>query len=417
MTRSRGGLSAALRIKAFRRFWIGFTFSGIGDAITKTSLVWYVLTRTGSTVDVGLLLLTYAGPVAVGGLLAGHLLDQFDRRTVMLVDSLVRGAAVSSIPVAAATGHLSLGQVYFVAGIYGFLFMISLAGAPSVIPSLVPETELTAANALETLAFTLQGVAGPAIGGLLIAAVGAPYALIVDCISYLAFAVVLAPLDLRDPHDPATADESPLQLADALRLLLHNRALLSTTLMFMAFNAGEGFLQVWLPVQARTIEPAHGAPVYGALFAVMATGETIGALSAAHLMSRRTEGQRICLAQTLAGLALALALLDRTLWAIGTGLLLCGFFSAPMTAWAQTLRMRIIPPRLRGRTFALLRTLMQSSAPAFSGIGGALLTVVGLRALIGMSVSLIAIPGLLGTRVHDLAAPPPRAPTVGEMNR
>lgn len=73
-----------------------------------------------------------------------------------------------------------------------------------------------------------------------------------------------------------------------------------------------------------------------------------------------------------------------------------------MTAWA-TLRMRVIPPRLRGRSFALLRTLMQSSTPAFSAIGGALFGLIGLRALIALSVGMITVPGLIGTRSRELA--------------
>lgn len=60
-----------LAVGSFRRFWLGFTFSGVGDGMTKTALVWYVFTRTNSPVDLGLLMLAYTGPVVVGGILAG----------------------------------------------------------------------------------------------------------------------------------------------------------------------------------------------------------------------------------------------------------------------------------------------------------------------------------------------------------
>src|SRR5579862_687667 len=270
MSHTRNGLADTLRVPAFRRFWLGFMFSGIGDAMTKTALVWYVFERTGSAADVGFLLLAYAGPVTVGGLVAGHLLDRYDRRHVMLVDSLVRGAVVASVPIVAALHHLALAQIYAVAGIYGFFFMISLAGSPTVIPSLVSDSQLNAANSLETLAFTTQGVAGPAIAGVLIAGVGAPYVLTVDAVSYLVFAGVLASLDLRIESEPTAVEQSSYRLRDAARLLLRSPVLLSTTLMFMSFNAGAGFLQVWLPVQAKTISVRHGAQLYGALFATMA---------------------------------------------------------------------------------------------------------------------------------------------------
>jgi MFS family permease len=404
----RSGLGDVLGVAGFRNFWLGFAFSGIGDAMTKTALVWYVFARTGSAVDVGLLLLAYAGPVTIGGLVAGHLLDRFDRRKVMLLDSLVRCAVVASVPIAAAAGRLTLAHVYLVAGVYGFLFMISLAGAPSVIPSLVSDAQLNAANSLETLAFTLQGVVGPAIAGVLIAGIGAPYVLVVDAVSYLAFAAALARIELH-PGAPETApsesDQSPYRMQDAVTLLLRSPVLLATTLMFMSFNAGTGFLQVWLPIQAKTLDATHGAQLYGALFALMAAGETIGALGAARFAAGRSEGRLICGAQTLAGLSLAPALAATSVWSTAPALFFCGFFSAPMTAWAQTLRMRIIPPPLRGRSFALLRTLMQASAPAFSGIGGALFALIGLRALLALAVGLTTVPGLLGTRVRELVRP------------
>jgi MFS family permease len=406
MRRNTGALADVLRTGSFRDFWVAFTFSSVGDMMTKTALVWYVFERSRSAVEVGLLLLAYAGPVAIGGLFAGYLLDRFDRRTTMLVDSLVRGVVVISIPIAAAAGHLMLWHVYLVAAVYGFLFMISLAGAPSVIPSLVRDDQLTAANSLETLTFTVSGVAGPAIAGLLITAIGTPYVLVVDGVSYFLFAAVLARVRLLEEPAPAGTGQPPPSrgLMDAVRLLLRSPVLLSTTIMFMSFNAGEGFLQVWLPVQADAMNAAHGAALYGVLLTVLAAGETIGALSAASVTGTRPEGQLICLAQILAGLGLALALVGSVIWSLVPALFLCGFFSAPMTAWAQTLRMRIIPPPLRGRSFALLRTLMQASGPAFSAIGGVLFGLVGLQALIGMSVGLITGPGIVGTRIHELTS-------------
>lgn len=417
MKRNRGALADVLRTGSFRDFWLAFTFSSVGDMMTKTALVWYVFERTRSPVQVGLLLLAYAGPVAIGGLLAGYLLDRFDRRKTMLLDSLVRGVVVISVPLAAAAGHLMLWHLYLVAAVYGFLYMISLAGTPSVIPSLVRDDQLTAANSLETLTFTVSGVAGPAIAGLLISAIGAPYVLAVDGVSYFFFAAVLTRIKLPEEPAPAVTGQQPPSrgLMEAVRLLLRSPVLLSTTIMFMSFNAGLGFLLVWLPVQANALSVAHGAALYGTLLAIFAAGETVGALTAASWPSGRLpKGLLICLAQALAGLSLALALAGPVIWSLIPALFLCGFFSAPMTAWAQTLRMRIIPPALRGRSFALLRTLMQASSPAFSAIGGALFGLVGLQALIGMSAGLMAAPGIIGTRIHELTAAdgaPPAAVT------
>jgi MFS family permease len=403
MKLGNGSLRDVLRNGSFRNFWIAFTLSGVGDAMTKTALVWYVFETTRSAAAVGLLLLAYAGPVAVGGIVAGYLLDRFDRRLVMLADSVVRGVVVGSVPAAAALGHLTLAHVYVAAVLYGFFYMIGLAGGPTLIPSLVRDNQLTAANSLETLGFTISWVVGPALAGLLIAGIGAPYVLALDALTYFAFALVLATMRATtEPPNTEMAEKHGYRMIDAVRLLLRTPMLLSTTLMFMSFNAGVGFLEVWLPVQAADIAGDRGAQLYGILLTVLAVGETVGALAAGSISWAVPEGRLICLAQLLAGLGLALALLGDSVWSIASALFLLGAFSAPMTAWAQTLRMRVIPPALHGRSFALLRTLMQSSAPAFSAIGGVLLPVVGVAGMIGLSAGLVGVPGAIGIQVRDL---------------
>jgi MFS family permease len=84
------------------------------------------------------------------------------------------------------------------------------------------------------------------------------------------------------------------------------------------------------------------------------------------------------------------------------GLALLGLFSAPLTIWAQTLRMQVIPEALRGRTFALLRTLMQGANPIGGMMAGWLLPLLGMSAMIGLSALLIGAPGLVGHGVKEL---------------
>ena len=101
---------AILAHGSFRRFWLGFTGSVLGDGMTRVALTWFVYAATGSARAVGWLMLCYTGPVIVGGLLAGALLDRFDRRRVMIADNVIRGAAVAAVPLLAATGRLRCGM-------------------------------------------------------------------------------------------------------------------------------------------------------------------------------------------------------------------------------------------------------------------------------------------------------------------
>ena len=177
--------------RAFRWFWLGATASAFGDMMTRVALTWFVLETTGSAEALGWLAVAYTAPILVGGLLAGVVLDRFDRRTVLLTDSLVRSAVVALVPLLWAIGALQLWEVYAVAATYASLMMLSLDGGPAVVPSLVDTGQLSTANALEMVSFTLSGVIGPLAAGLLIPVIGAPNVVLCDAVSYLVFALAL----------------------------------------------------------------------------------------------------------------------------------------------------------------------------------------------------------------------------------
>jgi MFS family permease len=389
------------RIASFRTFWIGFALSSIGDSMTRVALIWFVYQKTGSARALGLLSVCYIGPILIGGLMAGSLLDRFDRRRVMIVDNAIRGGAVALIPVLYAAGRLELWHVYVVAVVYGLLMMISLAGGPSLLPSLVDHEQLVTVNALEMLGFTVGGIIGPLLAGLLIPVIGAPNVLIFDAASYAIFAVALSRVRLSEHRNPEEAAQAPAyRLADAFHLLRSNRILLSTTLMFMTYNIGQGFLFVWLPIySSQTL--GRGAAVYGFLLGGIALGELISSLLAGSVRIPLSLGAMICLFQFSAGVML-LPLVFGSLVLAAIGLTLHGFFSAPLTIWAQTLRMGIIPERLRGRTFALLRMLMQGTGPAGGALAGFLLPLLGIRMMISLTGLLTGFPGLAGYQVKEL---------------
>lgn len=388
---------------SFRAFWLGYTFSILGDTMTRVALTWLVWELTESASALGLLTFAYTGPVIVGGFLAGWLLDRFGERRVMLIDSLLRGLVVMLIPLLNLWGQLALWHIYVVAAVYGCLFMIPLAGGPTLVPRLVPQQHLATANALEMLTFTVSNVVGAPLAGFLIAWFTAPNVLIVDAITYFLFVLFLlkvVPLAAA-VETIAAAPQKSYHLLNAVTLLRHNKILQSTTLMFMAFNVGMGALFVWLPIFADEVL-GGGAELYGSLLGILAAGEVVSSVLAGGLQLSISLGALICLAQFLAGLSISLLLTgNAVVWSL-LGLALFGFFSAPLTIWAQTLRMQIIPEALRGRTFALLRTLMQGASPLGGLLGGFLLPLLGMPIMIVFSAVIIALPGPLGYSVKDL---------------
>ena len=393
-----------LRSKNFFAFWSGFTISSIGDSLTRVALTWLVFEETKSAQALGILTIAYTAPILLGGLIAGPLLDIFSPRRVMLTDNLIRGFVFSLIPILHFLNRLEIWHIYLFAAIYGFLMMISLAGGPTLVPSLVKHDQLDTANAMETLSYTVSNVIGPPLAGLLIALLGATNVIIFDALSYFIFAFTLLGISVNKPEpSPHQETKDSYGIMDAVRLMLGNKVILSTTLMFMAANIGIGAMTVFLPLVSNQIAQ-NSSQVFGSLLGAMALGEVISAWLTGSFSIKMAIGKRIVLAQILSGLSLLFLLVISSFPLAAIGLFLLGFFSAPLTIWAQTLRMQIIPPDMRGRTFALLRTLMQGATPLGGALAGFLLPVWGIQIIVGLSSFVIGSPGLVGLQVTELVS-------------
>ena len=394
-------LRRALRSeRRFGVFWLGFSASVLGDAITRTTLIWYVFNLTSSPVSLGWLSFCFTAPVIVGGVCAGWLLDRYDRQKIMALDSLAKSLLVASVPVLAAFDAMPLWYVYLIASLFGFLMMIPLAGVPSLLPALVDNNQLNAANALETIGYTAGGVIGPPLAGMLIAHVGPLEALYVDAATYLLFA--WATWRCRPRIEAAGPQSSEAaSLVAAVRVILRNPVLSSTTFMYLIFNVGLGALLVVVPVFADTVL-GGGPELYGLLLGCIAIGELTSSVAIGIVRMPITEGLAICLAFLLGGVAIAVVAISPTITGVATGLALYGAFSAPLTIWGQTLRMKLIPSGFHGRCFAIMRTLMQSGGPLGGVSAGFALPVVGARAAIAGIALITCLVGGLGLGVAEL---------------
>jgi MFS family permease len=382
-----------LAVPEFRRLWIGSTASALGDGATWIALSWLVYERTQSPGRVGLLVFAYGAPVLVGGLVTGPLLDRFGAVRVMRLDSLVRGAVMASIPMLASVSEVPLWALYAVATSYGLLKMVPLAGVPTLIPSLIRPGQLDTANAMESLSYGVSGAVAPMLAGVLIAAVGAVEVLALDALSFFFFAACLS--GLRDDRRADPQDHGSHGLREGLSFIRTNAPITLTTLMFASFNVGLGAILVVLPIYATTILDG-GATLYAALTSALLAGDLIGSFAVGAIGWRWPLGRSIAAAQTAVGIAFLPLLLQPQTAATLALLLLSGLLTSPLTIWAQTLRMRLIPPELRGRVFSLLRTTMQAAEPIGGALGGAVIASGGLLLALAAIATAIGAPGLVG---------------------
>lgn len=394
----------ALAAKDFRRLFLGATANALGDGMSFVALAWLVVNRPQGVAQLGFLAVCYTGPVFIGGWIAGALLDNFDKRHVIAIDCLVRGVAFASIPVTQALGYSPGWLVFVVAGLYGLLKMIPLAGFPSAIPDLVMDPNLDAANALEGLSYSAAGIVGPAAAGLLIPYVGAANILLADSASYAIFA--FAALSVKQPLKSIDATKKETtKFSGVIKLLASDIPIVSTTVAFMTFNIAEGMLLVTGPWLAR--EKFGGPAALGLLLAAFSAGELIGSFVAGTRSIRRPL-MGIGATELIAGSGFAsiYAATVEPLVAIGYGVV--GFFSAPMTVWAQSTRMRRLPPTFRGRAFGTLRTLMQATPPLGAALAAPLLAAGQLTITVTAMLLLAGIPGavllVLGLAGFDIGS-------------
>lgn len=375
-----------LRNVRFRRLWIGQGVSFVGDAVSTVALVILIVEVAGSAVAVGgalvaRLLPTLASPVA------GVLADRLDRRAVLVACDLARAVLV-------------LGLVFArdLATIYVVVFLIGLARTffnPTVraaFPSVVGQAQLTRANALISGTFSVSITIGPALGGLLVAAVGLQTAFLLDAASYLVSATFLARIPL--PRPERISDEGfARELRGGLDYLAGAR-------IPLALVAG-AFLTVLttdLTVSAEVFLAREtfgvGDMGYGLLVSVWGGGMVVGSTLVAVL------GDRLNLViiyfSSIFVWALALVgtgLSPTFLLALGASAV-AGVSNGADNVATDTLLQKRVPDAYLGRVFAV-RFLGYSAGEAFAyPLGGFIMDATGPRVTYLLAGAATAVAGL-----------------------
>lgn len=380
---------AALKERDFRNLFIGASASSLGDGMSFVALAWLLVSRPHGVEQLGVFAVCYTAPVCVGGWLAGDLLDRFDKRWVLAIDSLIRGTAFALIPITQLGGQTPNWLIFAVAALYGLLKMVPLAGFPSSLPELVRDENLDAANGLEGLSYGIAGILGPLVAGGLIARVGATNVVLLDAVSYFVFAGLA--LSITRPLKSQRQKGVTPGLKTILTQLAADVPIVSTTIAFMAFNIAEGMLLVTAPWLAH--ERLGGATSLGLMLSALSVGELIGAAVAGGWSLRRSL-LGIGIVQMIASLGFVSLFASSLKALVVAGFATIGLFSSPMTVWAQSMRMRRLPPNFRGRAFATLRTFMQATPPIGAAIAAPLLASGNLQLAVATMTLLASLPAV-----------------------
>ena len=190
---SRGpALLQPLRLRDFRLVFAGESISLIGDQFHFVALAWLTLQLTGSGLALGTVLMVAAIPRAIFMLVGGALSDRLSPRTLMLASNALRSVVVGIVAVLVLTGNAELWHLFVLAGIFGVVDAIFHPALNTIVPMLVSDRLLPPANALVQVMAQLSGLIGPAVAGVVVAAVQTGPAFAVNAVSFAVAALALA---------------------------------------------------------------------------------------------------------------------------------------------------------------------------------------------------------------------------------
>jgi MFS family permease len=398
--------SLLYRYPAFGRLWVGRSISLFGDAFTLIALPWFVLQVTDSGIATAGILLSLQLPAILTSMAIGSLVDRFQPRAIITIDNGLRTLIIGLIPILYWFGLLELWMLFLLTFFAGMLVPATEVGSRSVLPDLVEDKDLDAANMLWSFSLNLSLVIGPAVAGLLVASFGGPSVLLIDAATFavMAFVAITLPI-LRRDKPPAQA---PLSERLGLRQLWHMKVVRYTTLLSLVFFFSYGPLEAALPLYSDAILQTD-ARGYGLLWSALAVGALIGTLSSTTLSRRLRLGVALPLIALLWGASLLPIVFINHLWLACGLLLLGGLMWGPYTPMETTLLQRNIPKAQLGRVFGARSTLLTGGSPLGLAIGGILLAFVPSTSVIALSAFaciLVGLGGLVSPTFRGLSLPP-----------
>jgi MFS family permease len=339
------------RDRSFRWLWLGELVSTTGRQLTLIALPYQVYLLTGSPLAIGALSAVTLVALVVFSLPGGALADAYDRRRLLLITQ--SGLALTSLLLAAIAlmGAPPIVPLYLVAFLAASISTIDGPSRRAVMPRLVPPERLPTALILQQVGGQAATVVGPAVGGLLIAALGIPAAYLVDAISF--GATILAVLLLPPLRPEGTASRPGLQsIREGLQFLRRAPVILAgfaVDLDAMIF----GMPTALFPILAVSTFHA-GAETLGLLTAAPAVGALVMTLTAGWVGRVRRQGRAVLVAAAIWGLAIAgfglsIAVLPLAL----VFLAVAGAADVLSAVFRNTVLQLATPDRLRGRLSAI----------------------------------------------------------------
>jgi MFS family permease len=386
------------RYPAFRRLFVGQTISTFGSEVAAVAAPFQLFQLTHSTLQVGLLSLCELFPLLTLTIVGGALADAVDRRRLLLVTEVLLALVALGFAVNASLAEPKVWAIYVLVTLAMSIFSLGVAGMGTVIPRLVQPHELAAANAIENVYGSTTNVAGPALGGVLIALLGLKGAYLLDAGTFAASLWSV----WRLPPLPAAHDaERPSwqTIKEGFRFVRHKKVLLG---MFLVDSNAMVFGMPRALFPALAINHfGGGAGKLGLMYAAPYAGALVSSLLSGWIGHVRRQGLIVALAAALWGVAITTFGFAETFWLALLLLAAAGAADNVSAVLRGTILWTVTPDEVRGRVSGI-EFAQVAATPALGNVEAGLVAELtslrfsivsgGLLCIIGTVVVALAVP-------------------------
>lgn len=358
----------------FRRLWISGAVSNFGSFLTFVALPVQLKELTGSAAAVGAIGAVELVPLVVFGLYGGALADAWDKRGLILWTEAGQGLLSAVLLVNALLPGPAVWPLYVVAALSSALVSVQRPALDSLWPRIVAHDQLPAAASLNALRWTVSGVAGPALAGVVVAYAGLGWAYAADLLTF----VVSVALVVRIAASPAAheaAAPSLRAIAEGARYAWSRKELLGT----YAVDLAAMFLAMPLAVLPFLADELDAPWSLGLMYASVPAGALVVSLTGGWTSRVHRHGRMVVLSAALWGAAIAAAGLAGNVWLVLLCLVLAGGFDMISGVFRGIMWNQTIPDELRGR-LAGIELLSYSVGPTVGQVrSGGLAAWLGVR--------------------------------------
>ncbi|MGC2694738.1 MAG: MFS transporter [Candidatus Angelobacter sp.] len=391
----------ALRHRNYRLFFAGQLISLIGTWMDQVAEAWLVYRLTGSALLLGTVAFSSQIPVFLLAPIGGALADRLDRRKILICTQSAMMLLTFMLAWLTLSHRIHIWQVVTLAALTGVVNAIDLPARQAFVVDMVSRADLVNAIALNSSMFNGARIIGPALAGIVVAAVGEGWCFFANGISFLAVIAGLAMMKMNRPQ--LAIEGSPLEnIIEGFKFVAQSGPVRALMLLLGLVSFTAMPYAVLMPLFADKI--LHGgAQALGLLMGCSGVGALGGALTLA--MRKTLKGLSVWVAASCAGFGVSLLAFSfsRLLWLSAVLLVPAGFCMMIQMASSNTLIQSMVPDRLRGRVMSVYAMTFMGMAPLGSLLAGSLAHTLGAPMTVGLG-GVVAIVGaaLFGSKLPTL---------------